>query len=93
MAFRSFFPLIAKFGSRKFRHVVAKYAPLKSLRKLTHIVDTMDRTAWEIWLQKKEAIKRGDETHQVGNGKDIMSVLSMCPDVALEILGLGSMTY
>jgi hypothetical protein len=84
LAFRNFFPLLAKLGSRKFRHLVAKYAPLKPLRKLTYIVDVMNRVAWEIFLQKKELMGRGGDTHQVGHGKDIMSVLSMCLEVVLE---------
>ena len=51
--------------------------PLEGLRRLINISDTMARRSKEIIDEKKAALSKGDEAfaHQVGEGKDIMSIL------------------
>lgn len=52
--------------------------PWPQLQRLKDIVDTMSDKSTEIFLSKKRALQRGDESvlRQVGEGKDIMSILS-----------------
>ena len=46
-------------------------------RRMMEISDTMMRRSKEIIDEKKDALSKGDEAlaHQVGEGKDIMSIL------------------
>ena len=50
--------------------------PLPSLKRLLHISDTMHEHSLRIVEERKAALSKGDEAvlHQVGEGKDIMSV-------------------
>lgn len=52
--------------------------PYKALHDCRDIVDVMDRTSREIYSQKKQALVDGDEAlkTKIGQGKDIMSILS-----------------
>ena len=52
----------------------------KNLRDVTEIVDVMHNTSVEILESKKKALAQGDEAlaSQIGQGKDIMSILSRC---------------
>ena len=52
--------------------------PHKRLQKLVGIVDTMADKSAEIFSEKKNGLASGDEAvlQQVGEGKDIMSILS-----------------
>lgn len=47
--------------------------------KLRDIIDTMHETAVNIYDQKKQLLLAGDDTmkKQIGQGKDIISILSM----------------
>lgn len=51
--------------------------PIKTLHKLRDIIDTMHETSVEILESKKKALEEGDEAValQVGQGKDILSIL------------------
>lgn len=51
--------------------------PNKTLHKLRDIIDTMHGTSVEILESKKKALQEGDEAValQVGQGKDILSIL------------------
>jgi len=51
--------------------------PWKSLHDLRDIVDIIDNTSVEIFEAKKKELEEGDEavTQQIGQGKDIMSIL------------------
>jgi len=51
--------------------------PRKAVREMKVIVDTMCESSTEIYQAKKAALEKGDEgvTRQVGEGKDIMSIL------------------
>lgn len=52
--------------------------PWKALHKLRDITDIMHNTSVEIIEGKKKALEQGDEavSRQVGQGKDIISILS-----------------
>jgi len=69
--------ILVKIGPPKFRRFMVDIMPFKNVRKLRDIVDTLDRTAIEILEAKKRALREGDEAvgQQIGQGRDIMSVL------------------
>lgn len=52
--------------------------PWKNLHAMRDIVDTLHNVSVEIFGAKKKALEEGDETvtQQIGQGKDIMSILS-----------------
>jgi hypothetical protein len=54
------------------------FLPWKSLHDIRDIVDIIDNTSVEIFEAKKKELEEGDEavTQQIGQGKDIMSILS-----------------
>ena len=74
---RQFLPQLNSIGTAKFQRWVVDRLPLKRVQRLKEIVDVMDRTSTEVFEQKKKALQAGDEavTKQVGEGKDIMSIL------------------
>jgi len=69
-------PLIQVTTSR-FRRILVRYAPFESIQTLRKIVDMMAQTSVEVYESKKVALAAGDEAvaKQIGQGKDIMSVL------------------
>ena len=73
-----FLSTVLKIGTPKFRRFVMDFLPWKSLHDLRDIVDIIDNTSVEIFEGKKKALEEGDETvtQQIGQGKDIMSILS-----------------
>lgn len=56
---------------------VADLIPWKALQTFLNIADVMHNTSVEVFEKKKAAFEQGDKAavHQVGQGKDIMSVL------------------
>ncbi|KAH7928038.1 cytochrome P450 [Leucogyrophana mollusca] len=68
---------VVKIGPASFRKFLVKITPWKPLRDLDKIVGIMDKTSTEVFHSKKAALAKGDEAvlQQVGQGKDIMSVL------------------
>ena len=55
--------------------------PWKTIHEIRDMVDVMDRTSIEIFETKRKALEEGDEAvaQQMGQGKDIMSILSASP--------------
>lgn len=51
--------------------------PQAEVRRMIAISDTMERRSMEIISEKKRALLKGDDAlvHQIGEGKDIMSLL------------------
>ncbi len=51
--------------------------PWKRIQRAREIADLLNTTAEQILAEKREALAKGDEAlmHQVGEGKDIMSIL------------------
>lgn len=74
---RVFMPQIVKIGSPAFRRWILELTPYRRLQRLKNITDTLENTAKQILAEKKAALAEGDEalTRQVGEGKDIISVL------------------
>ncbi|KAG5637793.1 hypothetical protein H0H81_003185 [Sphagnurus paluster] len=69
---------LAKIGSPKFRRACVELLPLKNVQKIKEMTDIMDKTSREIVDSKRQALKKGNEAvqQQVGQGKDIISILS-----------------
>ncbi|TFK27104.1 cytochrome P450 [Coprinopsis marcescibilis] len=70
-------PRVADIGSPRFRRLVVDLLPWKRLHDLRDMVDVMHNTSVEIYESKKRALEMGDQdlADQVGNGKDVMSIL------------------
>lgn len=64
------------------RAVLAPHLPIPGWRKMLDIVDAMDAQSSSILHSKKKALEKGDEevVHQIGEGKDVMSILSTSLD-------------
>ena len=77
---RRLVPYVTEFGTPTFRRWVLDMLPHKGVQKLKSIVDVMHERSVEIYKLKKQALDQGDEAvaHQVGEGKDIMSILCTC---------------
>ncbi|KAI0355907.1 cytochrome P450 [Trametes cingulata] len=75
--FRWTLPYLVHIGTPAFRRKVMQWIPMERLHKLQHVVDIMHRRAAEIYREKKALLEKGDQAllHQVGEGKDLMSVL------------------
>jgi len=75
-----FLPTLVKIGSPRLRRFVVDTLPWKSLHELRDLSNVLYETSVEILESKKAALEAGDEAvrQQVGEGKDILSILSMC---------------
>lgn len=64
----------------KLRRFIVGSTPKRAVRDLKYIVDTMDERSHDIYRNKCRTLLSGDEAlkQQVGEGKDIMSVLRRC---------------
>jgi hypothetical protein len=72
-------PFLLRTTPPSFRRWMIDYLPLPDLRLARDLVDIMDRNSRRILEKKREAISKGDSAvlEQIGQGKDIMSLLSM----------------
>ncbi|KAF8905032.1 cytochrome P450 [Gymnopilus junonius] len=72
-----FFSTFAKIGSPKFRRWLIGVVPSKALHQLRDISDILHNTSIEVYESKKRALAAGDEAvaAQIGQGKDILSIL------------------
>ena len=75
---RTLSPYWTKIGTPGFRRYVSKLLPTKDMQAMRNVVETLQAKSSEIYMQKKAALEKGDDamTHQIGEGKDILSVLS-----------------
>jgi hypothetical protein len=82
---RKFLPFLINIGPPYFRRFIVKILPWKALKEICSIVDIMDETSMKVFEEKKRALSKGDNTvlHQVGEGKDIMSILRAFMKVSL----------
>ncbi|TFK27109.1 cytochrome P450 [Coprinopsis marcescibilis] len=80
------FPHVANIGTPRFRRFVVDLLPWKNLHALRDMVDVMANTSVEIFESKKRAFELGDEAihEQVGQGKDIISILLKANMLASE---------
>ncbi|KAA1478305.1 cytochrome P450 [Dentipellis sp. KUC8613] len=86
MVYRGFIPWIVALVPRPLRTLLAHRGPSRRVRALARINGVMARTSARILAQKKAALALGDEAvvHQVGEGRDIMSVLLKANMAAAE---------
>uniref|UniRef100_A0A5K1K7L5 Cell surface hydrophobicity-associated protein n=1 Tax=Ganoderma boninense TaxID=34458 RepID=A0A5K1K7L5_9APHY len=70
-------PLVDYLGPAWFRRWLINLTPHKSVQRMKHIVDIMHDRSKEIFEAKKALIQSGDDAmlHQVGEGRDVMSIL------------------
>ncbi|EIM87128.1 cytochrome P450 [Stereum hirsutum FP-91666 SS1] len=70
-------PCVANFGPAAFRRWIIQLMPSKTIKQLIDATDVMDETSRMVFSHKKEALEKGDDAvvHQIGEGRDIMSVL------------------
>ncbi|PIL33302.1 cytochrome P450 [Ganoderma sinense ZZ0214-1] len=70
-------PFIGYLGPAWFRRWLLNLIPQKSVQRMKYIVDTMYERSKEIFEAKKALIESGDDAmlHQVGEGRDVMSIL------------------
>ena len=69
--------LMSYYFSESVIRTILRHYPSANVKAVMEIYDTMERRSREIIDEKTKALSRGDEdmVHQVGEGKDIMSVL------------------
>ena len=74
---RELFPYCTKIGTPALRRSVLNLIPDSRLRSMTWIVDTIWDAAKDIFYSKRMALEKGEEAmvQQVGEGKDLMSIL------------------
>ena len=70
------YDFFARFLPRKWIRFMYKHTPSEPTRKIMQIADTMALRSQQIINEKKSALAKGDAAleHQVGEGKDIMSI-------------------
>ncbi|PIL33307.1 cytochrome P450 [Ganoderma sinense ZZ0214-1] len=70
-------PFVDYLGPAWFRRWLVTLMPQKSVQRMKHIVDMMYEWSKEIFEAKKALIESGDNAmlHQVGEGRDVMSIL------------------
>ena len=69
---------LSSYISQPHIRAILRHVPLAATKKLMNIRDTMERHSKEIIAEKKAALAKGDAALalEVGEGKDIISVLS-----------------
>ncbi|RPD54893.1 cytochrome P450 [Lentinus tigrinus ALCF2SS1-7] len=75
---RRLLPYVPDFGTPALRRKLLELVPNPAVQKMKDIVDTMWRRSEEIYESKKRALEQGDSkavAQQIGEGKDIMSIL------------------
>ncbi|KAI0657156.1 cytochrome P450 [Cubamyces menziesii] len=76
-AFHQLLPWLVRVGPPSFRRKLVEMAPFGVVQRLRQIIDTIHARSIGIIDEKKAALEQGDEAlkEQVGEGKDLMSVL------------------
>ena len=71
-------PKLVQIGPAALRRKVVEALPQAFVQRMRHISDALHAQSLRIVNEKRTALERGDEAlkYQVGEGKDIMSVLS-----------------
>lgn len=75
---REILPYAVAYIPLPIRRVLAPYLPIPLWGRMRSIVDAMDTQSTNIFNNKRNAFEKGDEAilYQVGEGRDIMSILS-----------------
>lgn len=81
---QSYLHYLNRMGPGSFRRFVVNKLPSPHIQNIKNVVDIMSARSYEIFNQKKDSLKDGDEAvvRQVGEGKDIMSILSMVSPIS-----------
>ena len=76
---RRILPYLPDIGTPAFRARLVDLFPHEGVQGLKRFIDVMHRRSIEIYREKVRALELGDEAvaKQVGEGKDIMSILSL----------------
>ncbi|RPD79153.1 cytochrome P450 [Lentinus tigrinus ALCF2SS1-7] len=83
---RVLLPYVANLGPAAFRRRVVEMTPSKTIQRLKDISDIMHERSVLIYNEKKAALEKGDDAlkHQIGEGRDIMSILLRANVMAAE---------
>ncbi|KAF9811020.1 hypothetical protein IEO21_06724 [Rhodonia placenta] len=83
---RQLTPHLVKMGPKWFRRLAVDLFPNAHLQTVKHVSDTMSERSQNIFHEKKVALNNGDEAvlRQVGEGRDIMSILLRANTTASE---------
>ncbi|KAI1798256.1 cytochrome P450 [Ganoderma leucocontextum] len=75
--FRRIIPTLVMIGPPSFRRWIVERTPLDFVQQLKRISDVMHNRSVEIFNEKRAALESGDDAirHQIGEGRDVMSVL------------------
>ncbi|KAI0764992.1 cytochrome P450 [Fomes fomentarius] len=86
MIIRMVLPFVSTIGPPAFRRRVVEMIPNEDVQRMREISDIMHEQSVLIYNQKKEALQKGDEAlkHQIGEGRDIMSILLKANTLASE---------
>ena len=78
--YRSLLPHVSKIFPPKVLKFVGKMLPWPSLNEIIDLSETLNANARRIYETKKRLLELGDDAtvKQVGNGKDIISLLCAC---------------
>ena len=88
--FRPLMPFIHKLGPPAFRRKLIDILPHAGLKRMRDISDEIQYHSRHIYETKKRAMREGDAAvmQQIGEGKDIMSKLSMYATVRETACGI-----
>ncbi|TFK93403.1 cytochrome P450 [Polyporus arcularius HHB13444] len=83
---RVLLPYVADIGPAAFRRRIVEALPINNIQRLKDISDIMYERSVLIYNEKKAALEKGDDAlkHQVGEGRDIMSILLRANLMAAE---------
>jgi hypothetical protein len=86
LALASLFPYIYKTFNPKFLKFVGRMLPWPKLNHLLDLAETLNAEARRVYETKKKLLESGDDetVKQVGEGKDILSILSTYDTASLS---------
>lgn len=78
--YRNLFPYVYKIFHPKILKVIGRVLPWPTLNHLMDLAEALDIQARNVYETKKRLLESGDDatTKQVGEGKDLISLLSSC---------------
>jgi hypothetical protein len=78
LALASLFPYVYKTFNPKFLKFVGRMLPWPKLNQIMDLAETLNAEARRVYETKKKLLESGDDdtVKQVGEGKDILSILS-----------------
>jgi len=87
---RNFLPYLTKVFRPKVLKFMGKAIPWRALNRIIELTDIMNANAREIYDTKKRLLESGHSAtvKQVGDGKDIISLLSASTELRFTAAGL-----